>query len=720
MVGERRALIVATDDYEHEALRRLRAPAADAAALARVLGDPGIGGFRVDVVLNDSAHDVAVRLEDLFAESRPDDLLLVHFSCHGLKSDSGELFFAASDTRPDRLGSTAVPATFVQRCLTSCRSRNVVLLLDCCYGGAFGQGVAVRASGSAHVLDSFPSASLGGGRSRAVITASSAMEYAFEGTDLTDDHQQQPSLFTSAVVRGLETGEADRDQDGWVSLDELYDYVYDAVRSQNPHQTPSRDVEMQGELYLARSGRSKVSPVPIPDAVRAALADPNLFTRLGAVSELRGRLLGPDVAVAVGAHDALSDLVRTDIRYVADAAAEALDAAALRVEEAELAFGEVGVGDEAMPRDLRLSGPPFARACTFSASEQWIRLDVTDTGVRVSVVPSEPGPLHGSVTVTGPAGEVVVAVTGVATSVARPSTGEAPSADRVVGQAPGAARVEDHRPTQRHPVRPALASPVSVTVERRAMTEAGLSLGGGAAMVVGVYLPFQWGSTVGEQAAYAVGSFWLVGALAMAGGWLRLARATATWVGPGVQLSAGSGATWGLALLIAYPPSQGVDGLGTGFSVEVVAHLLVAAAAVLVALRLTRAADPTRAVSLPRDWVHWSVVVLASASAVLLVITALRVSEVGAALGATGVWAAVLAAAVPIRALWLRPRLLGGAVLVAWLVCGVALFVAYRVMLDYFGDHVPIDLFLITVVALAVLAPVWVLRGRRAPDVAPT
>ena len=40
MSGQRKALIIANDEYEQEALQNLRAPAADAEALARVLGDP--------------------------------------------------------------------------------------------------------------------------------------------------------------------------------------------------------------------------------------------------------------------------------------------------------------------------------------------------------------------------------------------------------------------------------------------------------------------------------------------------------------------------------------------------------------------------------------------------------------------------------------------------------------------------------------------------------
>ena len=250
----------------------------------------------------------------MFSESRPDDVLLLHFSGHGLKSESGELFFAASNTRPNRLRATAVSADFVQRCMQDSRSRSVVLLLDCCYGGAFAQGVTVRAAGDVNVLDSFPQERTGGGRGRAVITASNAMEFAFEGNHLGDDQHRRPSVFTTALVEGLATGEADRDEDGWISLNELYDYVFDKVREQNPHQTPSRQVELEGDLYLARSRRQRIRPAPLPPDLQAALADPNMYSRLGAVGELRSRLASDNLPAAAGAYEALAEIARTDVR----------------------------------------------------------------------------------------------------------------------------------------------------------------------------------------------------------------------------------------------------------------------------------------------------------------------------------------------------------------------------------------------------------------------
>ncbi|MGH3695948.1 MAG: hypothetical protein ACRDRX_18475 [Pseudonocardiaceae bacterium] len=332
-----------------------------------------------------------------------------HLSCHGLKNDSGELFFAARNTRPNRLGSTAIPADFVRRCMRSSRSRSIVLLLDCCYGAAFGQGVAVRA-GDVNVLDSFPGDKLGGGRGRAVITASSSMEYAFEGDRLADDHRRRPSLFTSALVEGLATGDADRDEDGWVSLNELYDYVFDRVREQNPNQTPSRDIETQGELYVARSRRRRVRPLHIPADLQAAMADPNMFTRLGAVTELRSRLTSDNLPAAAGARDALADIARTDIHYLAQAAATALREVAIQPVERELHFGQVAKDASPARRTVRLLGPPLARACTFQASDRWIRIEETTEGIQVSVDTSRAGTLRGDITITGPTGKAVIPV----------------------------------------------------------------------------------------------------------------------------------------------------------------------------------------------------------------------------------------------------------------------------------------------------------------------
>jgi Caspase domain/Septum formation len=410
VTGQRKALIIANDEYEQESLRNLSAPGADAVALGRVLGDAQIGGFAVQVVRNEPAHVIEAEIEDMFSDSQPDDVLLLHFSCHGLKSESGELFFAASNTRPNRLRATAVSADFVQRCMQDARSRGIVLLLDCCYGGAFSPGVKIRAAGDVNVLDSFPRGRPGGGRGRAVITASNAMEYAFEGEQLADDQRQRPSVFTSALVEGLATGDADGDEDGLVSLNELCDYVFDKVREENPHQTPSRQIDLEGDLYLGRSRRRRIRPAPIPADLKAAMADPNMYARRGAVHELESWLASDDLPLAAGAYEALAELARTDIKYIADLAIAALGRVAIQPEETELHFGEQRQGAESPHRVVTLLGPPLARACASRASEDWIRVAETPGGLDISVGTTGTGALHGSVDLNGPTGAAVIAV----------------------------------------------------------------------------------------------------------------------------------------------------------------------------------------------------------------------------------------------------------------------------------------------------------------------
>jgi hypothetical protein len=333
------------------------------------------------------------------------------------------------------------------------RSRSIVLLLDCCYGGAFAQGVKVRAAGDANVLDSFPRETRsGGGRGRVVITASSAMEFAFEGDQLSDQ-RPRPSAFTSALVEGLATGDADRDEDGWVSLNELYDYVFDKVREQNPHQTPSRQVEMEGELYLAHSRRRRIRPAPLPPDLQAAIADPNMYTRLGAISELQSRLASDNLPAAAGAYEALAGLARNDIRTVAEPASAALDQAAIRPDVTELHFGGHRQGSEPPHRVVRLFGPPIARACAPRPSDDWIHVSETAEGLDVSVDTANAGTLRGTLDLKGPTGQVVIAIDAeLIPQQARQGTAEAPppsgeearreAADAAQGEAEEEARQE--------------------------------------------------------------------------------------------------------------------------------------------------------------------------------------------------------------------------------------------------------------------------------------
>lgn len=416
MTESRHALIIANDHYDDQGLKKLRAPAQDAAALAEVLQDPEVGDFEVEVIRNEPAHVTSRRIQAFFNDRRRDDTLLVHFSCHGLKSESGELYFASRDTDPRLLDATAVPAHFVRRCMTRTRAGSTVLFLDCCYGGAFSRGSAsVRATGDVNVLESFRGEKPSGGRGRAVITASNSMEYAFEGPELAENSAPRPSVFTHAVVQGLESGEADRDGNGEVTLDELYDYVYDRVREANANQTPSKDVEMEGELTLAHSrrGRIKIAKVPSPASLMAAMHSDNAFTRQGAVLELRSRLQNESLAIAEGARQDLEEVARNDIRQIADLACGALREIHLAPSPDRLDFGQVPQGSFPRQQSLTLGGPPLARHCVGQSTQSWLRVEPVANGLTVQLDTSAEGHLSGDIVLKGVADDAVVHVEAV-------------------------------------------------------------------------------------------------------------------------------------------------------------------------------------------------------------------------------------------------------------------------------------------------------------------
>ncbi|MFI2761493.1 caspase family protein [Streptomyces echinatus] len=312
--AERRlALVVATVSYADASLRRLRAPARDAADLSAVLADPHIGAFEVTPVIDKSAHEVRLAVENFLAERNPQDLLVVYLSCHGLVDMRRRLYFAATDTVKNRLAATGLEARWLLDQLEDCRARRQVVLLDCCFSGAFAHGA--KGETNLGLAGRFQ------GHGRVVLTASRASEYSFEG-DPVPGADQPGSVFTSALVDGLRTGAADLDHDGYVSVDDAYGYVFDRMRSGAAKQTPQRWLYgAEGQILLARSSAGiTITPHPLPEALCSALDSPYPDIRIGAITTLGRWLDDSDQAHALAARQAIQHIADTDIPDVTAAA----------------------------------------------------------------------------------------------------------------------------------------------------------------------------------------------------------------------------------------------------------------------------------------------------------------------------------------------------------------------------------------------------------------
>ena len=113
-------------------------------------------------------------------------------------------------------------------------SKRQALILDCCHSGAFAQGAKAAAS---QVVGTGP-AFEGTGYGHVVLTATDSTQYAWEGDRIIGESDK--SVFTHYILQGLRTGEADLDNDGKITVDELYEYVYEKVVRDTPKQTPGK------------------------------------------------------------------------------------------------------------------------------------------------------------------------------------------------------------------------------------------------------------------------------------------------------------------------------------------------------------------------------------------------------------------------------------------------------------------------------------------------
>jgi len=241
------ALLVGVSEYE-PGLNPLPAAVKDIEAMRRVLSAPDLGGFdEVKALGNLDSQTMQYEFETLFSSRSKDDLVVLFFSGHGIKDDSGRLYFAARNTQKNAknelIRSTAVPASFLHEVMNGSRAKRQAIILDCCFSGAFDPALIARDDSSVDLQGQL------GAEGRVVLTSSSSTQYSFEeqGSDL--------SIYTRYLVEGIETGAGDLGEDGKVSMRELHEYAALKVRETAPNMTPKMITlkDMGFEIFLSKA-----------------------------------------------------------------------------------------------------------------------------------------------------------------------------------------------------------------------------------------------------------------------------------------------------------------------------------------------------------------------------------------------------------------------------------------------------------------------------------
>lgn len=270
------ALLIGVSQYG-PGFNQLPAAVKDVEAMQRVLQHPDMGDFNQVISLIDADPlEMGTTIENLFGSYGRDDLVLLFFSGHGIKDENGNLYLATRTTRKNDRGglirSTAIAARFIQEIMSDSRVKRQVVILDCCFSGAFGEGLLAKDDSSVDVKKQL------GGEGRVVITSSTSTQYSFEqqGSDL--------SIYTRYLVEGIETGAADLDDDDVISVDELHEYANIKVQKAAPAMKP--------EIYTVKEGyKIIIAKVPIGDPKLKYRKEVERYVHGGKISPVGRRIL---------------------------------------------------------------------------------------------------------------------------------------------------------------------------------------------------------------------------------------------------------------------------------------------------------------------------------------------------------------------------------------------------------------------------------------------
>ena len=236
------AVVIGISQYKYntawnpqKGIQDLRYAHQDARAFSDFLKSPAGGGFsddRVVLLTNQAATVKEVRkaIGDFLAQSLEDDLVILFFAGHGSPDPKNpqNLYLLCHDTEPDNFYGTALPMWEIDIALTrSIRSKRVFILADACHSAGVGSTRAIMVSNR---INTYMDALARSKKGVTKITASRANELSQEKEFPEGGH----GVFTHYLLEGLQ-GKADDNRDGFVTMEEAYQYLFDRVRSETRH-----------------------------------------------------------------------------------------------------------------------------------------------------------------------------------------------------------------------------------------------------------------------------------------------------------------------------------------------------------------------------------------------------------------------------------------------------------------------------------------------------
>ena len=254
-MGELWVLSIGVSDYQH--IRKLDYADDDAKAVADYFRNIGVPSDRVTLLLDRQATVGAIRraFGELMGKAKEAASIVIYFSGHGAPTpnqsspdgDGIDKYLLTHEAALDNLYGTALPMDEVAGVFKRLASERVIFIADTCYSGATGGKtvVAKKMTGNRATLDYERFLSrLAEGKGRIILTASRGNELSRESPKL------KHGVFTYVLLEALR-GSADRNDDGFITIAEVYDYVVHKV-PKYANQHPMWKGEASGDLVIGR------------------------------------------------------------------------------------------------------------------------------------------------------------------------------------------------------------------------------------------------------------------------------------------------------------------------------------------------------------------------------------------------------------------------------------------------------------------------------------
>ncbi|MCC7504060.1 MAG: caspase family protein [Saprospiraceae bacterium] len=210
------ALVVGVASYDHmPVLRYTDDDAYRFYAFLKSLEGGALPDEQVRVLIDEDAtrDNILGNLTELFGQAGPNDLVIFYFSGHGL---NGSFLPFDFDGFNNKIAHEEIAALF-----NKTKAKYKLCIADACHSGSI---LAVRSGEPEPVLNQYYAQLAKSVSGTALIMSSKAEETSLESAGL------RQGVFSHFLIRGLK-GEADKDHDKAVTVEELYNYIFENVRT---------------------------------------------------------------------------------------------------------------------------------------------------------------------------------------------------------------------------------------------------------------------------------------------------------------------------------------------------------------------------------------------------------------------------------------------------------------------------------------------------------